>query len=759
MAEAPLESYVGSVAEIIYQNEDNGYTIAEFETDDIMFTAVGYMPSVAESDRLKISGRWVNHQTYGEQFKTETYEKCAPKGKNAILKYLSSGIIKGVREATAKKIVEMFGDDTLDVIENHPLKLAQINGISPNKAIIISQSYIEKMGASQLVMFLQQYSVSVNLAAKIYKKIGSGAVEFIKQNPYILCDEIDGVGFKTADGIALSMGFAKDNANRIKSGTLYVLKSNTLFGHTYLPRNVLVSESSRLLNADGAEIEFAIESLIYQKFIVSKKDGNEEKIYYFAHYNAEMYVAEKITALAGVSFEEDDKKLLKEIEQIEKRQGINLADNQKDAVINAVKCGVSIITGGPGTGKTTIINTVLKLLEMRSLKTVLTAPTGRAAKRMSQICGMEAKTIHRLLGAGYSDGDDNLTFCVDEENPLGHDVIIVDEMSMVDILIMQSLLKAIKKGSRLIMAGDINQLPSVGPGNVLKDIIKSGIAKTTYLTEIFRQAEKSMIVVNAHRIINGKLPVSNGENTDFFFANLPDAVKGTEYIVSLVTDKLPKRYGVGAFDIQVLSPYKKGIAGIINLNSMLQKKINPFDIKKNQKDFGDITFREGDKVMQNRNNYDIKWTDISNGSEGSGVFNGDVGYIQFINHSLKNVTVIMDERCVVYDFKNLDELDLAYAITVHKSQGSEFKIVIIPIYDGPYMLINRNLLYTAVTRAKNVAVLVGSESVMQKMIDNNKETKRYSGLCDDIIMTEVRGTNDEGCDGKENSEKGEGVPF
>ena len=741
MAGAPYESYTGEIAEIIYQNEDNGYTIAEFETDEITFTAVGYMPSVSTGEQLKISGKWINHQTYGEQFKIEAYEKTAPKGEGAILRYLSSGIIAGVREATAKKIVERFGENSLDIIENHPLKLAEIKGISAQKAVLISQSYIEKMGASTLVMFLQQYSVSINLAAKIYKKIGTGAVEFIKKNPYILCDEIDGIGFKTADSIALSMGFSKDNASRIKSGTLYAIKTNTLFGHTYLPRSVLVSEASRLLGADSAEVEFAVESLIFQNSVISEKVENEERIYYFSHYYAEKYTAEKIKELSSVSFDEDENRILNEIEQIEKYQKISLAENQKSAVINALKCGVSIITGGPGTGKTTIINTVIELLKMRGLKVVLTAPTGRAAKRMSQICNMDAKTIHRLLGAGYADGDDNLTFSIDEENPLVQDVIIVDEMSMVDILLMQSLLRAVKKGKRLIMAGDINQLPSVGPGNVLKDIIKSKIVKTTYLTEIFRQAKKSMIVVNAHKIINGNIPISNGKNTDFFFAQIPDAAKGAEYIVSLVTDKLPRKYDVLPFDIQVLSPYKKGIAGIINLNSVLQNKINPFDIRKNQKDFGDITFREGDKVMQNRNNYDIKWTDTETGEEGSGVFNGDVGYIQFINHSFKTVTVIMDEKCVVYDFKNLDELDLAYAITVHKSQGSEFKIVIIPMYDGPYMLINRNLLYTAVTRARSVAVLVGSESVMRKMIDNNKETRRYSGLCEKLIGESKNGNS------------------
>ncbi|MBE7037802.1 MAG: ATP-dependent RecD-like DNA helicase [Ruminococcaceae bacterium] len=728
-----MEEYVGEVVEIIYNNEDNSYKVLEFETEDIMFTAVGYIPSVSKGEKIKISGKWVNHSVYGEQFKIEMYEKCIPQSKDSILKYLSSGIIKGIREATAKKIVEKFGEKSLEIIENHPLKLAEIKGISASKAVTINQSYVEQMGASMLIMFLQKYSVSVNLAVKIYKKLGSDAVDFIKQNPYVLCDEIDGIGFKTADKIALTMGFDFKNKNRIKSGTLYVLRENTLFGHTYIPKDMLCKMASELLGVDMIDIVFAVESLIYQGAFISETIDNEERIYYFLYYNAERYVAKKLKLISHITFEENISELNKQIERVEKSENISLAENQKNAVINAIKNGVSVITGGPGTGKTTIINTIIEIFKMRGLKVVLTAPTGRAAKRMSQICNMEAKTIHRLLGAGYEGGEEVLTFCVDEENPLSEDVIIVDEMSMVDIMLMQNLLKAVDSGKRLILVGDVNQLPSVGAGNVLSDIIKSERINVTYLTEIFRQAKKSMIVVNAHKINSGVMPVSNGKDTDFFFANLPDAKKGADYIISLCAQKLPEKYGVDKFDIQVLSPCKKGIAGIFNLNNILQEAINPFDEKKAQKEYGDIIFREGDKVMQNKNNYDIKWVDINTSEEGTGVFNGDVGYILSINHTFKTVSVMMDDRCVKYDFKDLEELDLAYAITVHKSQGSEFKIVIIPVYDGPYMLVNRNLFYTAVTRAKDVVVLVGSENIIKKMVDNNKKMQRFSGLYEKLI--------------------------
>lgn len=725
----------GEITDIIYYNEDNGYAVAELDTKDDAVIVVGYLMGICIGDKINAEGSWIKHNVYGEQFKVDFFEKEAPKTKDAVYKYLASGIVKGVREATAKKIVEKFGEKSLEIIENEPFKLADISGISAKRALEISKSYIEQMGASNLIMFLQEFSISPNLAGKVYKRFGPNAKEIIKHNPYVLCDEIEGIGFKTADTAALKMGLDKENGFRIKSGTLYTLKYNTQFGHTYLPLSNLLLLSSKLLGVDESLVENQIQLLQEEGALVVEKiseeinadDKKDLIVYYYPHYFAEKYVAKRLNEFANIKFSENEEKLLKDIERNEKNQKICLADLQRQAVISAMQNGALVITGGPGTGKTTIINTIISIMEERGLSVALTAPTGRAAKRMSLVCKKKAQTIHRLLGVDFTENDE-IGFCSDESNPLGADIVIVDEMSMVDILLMQSLLRAIKKGARLIMVGDTNQLPSVGAGNVLDDIIESGKIKVIRLNKIFRQASKSMIVVNAHRINDGKMPVYNGEDTDFFFAGIKNAQKGAEYIVSLCSEKLPEKYNINSFDIQVLSPYKKGISGVINLNKILQEKINPPSKEKNEKEHGNVVFREGDKVMQIKNNYDLKWENFENGEEGSGVFNGDVGYIHTINKLLKTVNVIFDDKIVTYDYKELDELDLAYAITVHKSQGSEFDCVVIPVYDGPYMLMNRNLFYTAVTRAKNVVVLVGLEEVMKKMIDNTKEAKRFSHL-------------------------------
>ncbi len=727
-----LEEIVGEIYEIVYENEENGYKVADFDQDGTLITIVGYLPGVGRGERIKAAGRWVNHAVYGEQFKVELYEKEMPKTENAILKYLSSGILKGVRESTAKKIVAQFGKDALHIIETQPLKLAAIKGISAEKAVRIQQSYIEQQGASSLVMFLQGYGISVRMAAKIYKKLGPGAVALIEKNPYLLCDEIDGIGFKTADKIAMSMGKETGSAFRVRAGTLYTLKYNTQFGHTYLPRQTLCGLASELMGVPSESVNQAISQLVMEGTFVIEQDKTGERIYDGFHYLSELYVAKRMASIASVRFETDEAAVEAELLREEAAHGIEFAHLQKEAVKSALEYGAMVITGGPGTGKTTIITTIISLMKKRGYKVVLTAPTGRAAKRMSQVCQMEAKTIHRLLGAGYSEEEDKSSFSADEENPILADVIIVDEMSMVDISLMHSLLRAVQHGTRLVLVGDVDQLPSVGPGNVLKDIIDSGVVKVIRLTEIFRQAEKSKIVVNAHRINKGQYPICNEPGTDFFFANLPAAAAGADYILSLCAKKLPAAYGLDPYDIQVLCPAKKGIAGVLNLNGLLQETLNPKDPSKAQKEYGDIIFREGDKVMQIKNNYDLKWTDAHTGEEGSGVFNGDVGIIYSIHPTFKTMTVMMDERRVVYDFKDLEELDLAYAITVHKSQGSEFGAVIIPVYDGPYMLINRNLFYTAVTRAKKLVVLVGSEPVMHKMVDNNKEARRYSGLLEKL---------------------------
>ncbi|MBE7030097.1 MAG: ATP-dependent RecD-like DNA helicase [Ruminococcaceae bacterium] len=733
MGARQFEEITGEIAHIIYQNEENGYKVLEMETEDDLVVAVGYLQGVAEGETVCLKGRWVNHATYGEQFKVELYEKKMPTSEHAILKYLGSGIIKGVRESTAKKLVDEFGPDTLQVIEHEPLRLTKIKGISQDRALKMQQSYIEQLGASTLVMFLQQYDVSVKMAAKIYKRFGAGAVELIKANPYILCDEIDGIGFKTADAIAMRLGLELEADARIRAGALYTQRFHTQFGHTFLPRTELVHAAATMLEVPPSFVEQAIGDLLIERTLINEtgEDG-EERIYYFSHYYAEQMVAKQLTQINQLTFEINRADIDREINAIEAHEGICLAALQREAVERAMECGVLVITGGPGTGKTTIINTIISLMHANGFTVTLTAPTGRAAKRMSQVCNMEAKTIHRLLEAGYTDGEGDLTFQVNEECPIDTDVMIVDEMSMVDIVLMSSLLRAIRRGTRLILVGDVNQLPSVGPGNVLKDIIDSGTVEVIRLTEIFRQAEKSMIVVNAHRINGGDYPICNQKEGDFFFVNHPDAISGVEDILSLCKTRLPIAYGFSPADIQVLSPTKKGLAGVLNLNTRLQETLNPPAPDKKEHTFGTVVFREGDRVMQTRNNYDIAWKSLTEHEKGTGVFNGDVGVIQNINENFKTMTVVYDDRVVTYEFRDLEELDLAYAVTVHKSQGSEFPAVIIPVYDAPYMLVNRNLFYTAVTRAKSLVVLVGREEVVRRMVDNNKEAKRYSGLCDKL---------------------------
>jgi len=723
----------GEIKSVIYENEDNGYKVVEVESEDDLFVAVGYMYGVSEGETVKLTGKWVSHRTYGEQFSVELYEKSVPTSKDAIIRYLGSGIIKGVREATAKKIVDMFGEDSLTVIESEPLKLTAIRGISAEKAMIISRSHIIQMGASSLMMFLQQYDITVKMCAKIYKKFGPGAVELIKENPYILCDEIEGIGFKTADKLAASFGVAADDENRVRSGVLYAHRNSTLFGHTYLPRQVLVDTAAQLLGVSAPAVNEAITSLTIRRQLVNEAADNGERIYYFSHYYAEKYCALKINELSRVRYEADEANISAQIHLIESRRNIRLADAQKKAVSSAMENGVLVITGGPGTGKTTIINTIIDIMEANGLKVVLTAPTGRAAKRMTQVCGREARTIHRLLEAGYREGDEDLVFQVNEFNPVDADVIIVDEVSMVDVVLMKSLLRAVSGNTRLVMVGDVDQLPSVGPGNVLRDIIESGTVPVIRLTEIFRQAEESMIVVNAHKINNGQYPTYNFKDGDFFFAEISDATVGAEYIMSLCRDKLPERYGIDVSDIQVISPSKKGIAGIVNLNEGLQKALNPPTPDKKEKSRGGVVFRVGDRVMQTKNNYDVTWKSIDGLQEGKGVFNGDVGYVEDIDEYLKTVTVIYEDKRVAYSFKDLEEIDLAYAVTVHKSQGSEFSAVVVPVYDAPYMLINRNLIYTAVTRAKNLVVLVGREDVLRKMIDNSRVAVRYSSLKEKLL--------------------------
>ncbi len=724
------EKLQGAVAEIVYYNSVNGYAVCDIDTDDDTVTAVGYMPCIAGGERVTLTGEWTFHQDYGPQFKVEFFEKDMPSEVNDILKYLASGIIKGVRMATAQKIVDMFGEDTLNILENEPEKLAKVYGISKNKALEIGSEFVKQQGIRNIVMYLQRFGISPSGAVKIFKRYGSNSVDAVKKNPYILSGTIYNIGFKTADKIAIEMGVEYNASIRIEAGIKHILNTATLNGHMYLPKNILIDDTCRFLNITAEETEQIVVKMIFESKLKNEMDSdNLQNIYLPKLYEAELYVAEKIKRLSSncVKENQDTDKL---IQDAEKSIDITLAEHQKSAVYCAMEKGATVITGGPGTGKTTIINTIIQIMDKLDKKVMLTAPTGRAAKRMNEVCGIEAKTIHRLLEAKFSDSDDNMRFSKDEENPLDCDLLIIDEMSMVDILLMQALLKALKSHTRIIMVGDSDQLPSVGAGNVLHDIINSGVVSTVSLTEIFRQAKESEIVVNAHRINRGEYPRFNEQGTDFFLVKRESAMDISSSVIDLFINRLPKAYRLNPmYQIQILSPTRKGITGVTELNNALQKVINPPDKKKKEKNFKNIIYREGDKVMQTRNNYDMEWTRLDNPEDtGFGVFNGDIGYIHRIDKDTESATIVFDDRVCIYEFSKMEDLDLAYAITVHKSQGSEFDAVIMPMYPCTPMLQNRNLFYTAITRAKKLVVLVGRESCIRSMTDNKNEQIRYTGL-------------------------------
>ncbi len=720
----------GVVEEIIFSNEANGYTICDINSKEALVTAVGYMPYLSAGETVKINGKWTVHPDYGEQLKVEYYEKVLPTSETMILKYLGSGIIKGIRKATAKKIVDEFGENALDIIQNEPEKLAEIKGISVKKAIKIGQAFSEQNEVRNVVMFLQQYGVTPNYAVKAHKRFGSDAIDQIKQNPYILSQEIHGIGFKTADKIATNMGIELNSQERIKAGTKYVLTYNSTGGHTYLPKDALIQHTAELLQVSEEEVENAFIALMIEKVIVIERTEDIEAVYLTPFHYAEMGVAHRLVALAEAEFSLEQGEIDDEITHIELKTGITLASRQREAVKEAFINGVLVITGGPGTGKTTTINTIIKIMEQRGYDLLLAAPTGRAAKRMTEMTGKEAKTIHRLLEIGYVEEGGLSQFTRNDMNPLDADVIIIDEASMIDILLMNDLLKAINEGTRLIMVGDMDQLPSVGPGNVLRDIIQSEKIKIIRLTEIFRQAQESMIIVNAHRINQGEYPHVNVKEKDFYFMVRNNATDLVSAIVELCKHRLPTTYNYHATrSIQVLTPMRKSLVGVMNLNVELQKVLNPPHKNKKEKTFRELTFREGDKIMQIKNNYNMQWERLSDSEKGTGVFNGDVGYVESINDDDNIMTVIFDDdKKVKYEFGQLEELELAYALTVHKSQGSEFPVVVMPMFPGAPMLMSRNLFYTAVTRAKELVVLVGQENVIRRMVDNNREIKRYSGL-------------------------------
>ncbi|MDR1531564.1 MAG: ATP-dependent RecD-like DNA helicase [Clostridiales bacterium] len=738
----------GTVENIVFQNPENGFTVFSLKPsgggttespatpEEIM--CVGSLPGLIEGESVRLIGGYVVHGMYGRQFSVARHEKTAPADEQSIIKFLSSGIIKGVRERLAKKIVERFGKDTMSIIEETPELLSQITGISPKRAAGIGEVFHQQAEIRRVVFYLQDYGISPSLAIKIHKRYGSGVYDIVKTNPYALADDLWGVGFKTADSIAFKACIAIDSPFRIRAGIRHSLTDALNNGHVYLPLSALLSAVSELLGLDPQLIEDQLSQLQFDNAIVREKIAGETAVYLSQAYRAETYAANKILRLAATALERSQGAGA-EIAAFEAGTGIVLAENQKEAVTEAMRHGVLIITGGPGTGKTTTINTIISLLKKYDFSIELAAPTGRAAKRMSEATGMEAKTIHRLLeinSLNWSDGQANdnsrgQSFGRNEEYPLEADIIIIDESSMVDMFLMTSLLRAIPLGSRLILVGDVDQLPSVGPGNVLKDLITSGCVPVVRLTEIFRQAQESAIIMNAHRINRGEYPVLTGQK-DFFFVKRLNAEDVAQAIQELVQKRLPSYIHSSPLDIQVLSPMRKSPLGVAQLNQALQARLNPPAPHKRERELNSSVLREGDKVMQLKNNYNLSWRVFERErliEEGQGVFNGDLGVIRDIDDTAETVTVCFDDnRLVSYDYAQLDELELAYAITIHKSQGSEYKAVVIPIHSGPPMLMSRNLLYTGVTRAKELAVIVGVPETMYRMIDNNKETNRYTSL-------------------------------
>lgn len=739
----------GYVEKIKYRNEENGYSILSVNSDGLDYVLVGTFPYISEGDFIEASGRDVEHPIYGDQIQVESYELKAPEDTASMERYLGSGAIRGVGTALAARIVRRFKADTFRIIEEEPERLAEVKGISEKMAQAISEQMESKKEMRQAMMFLQEYGISMSLALKIYNEYGSRMYSIIKENPYRLSDDIQGVGFKMADEIAQKVGIFTDSDFRIRSGIYYTLLQSVANGHTYLPQEELLASASELLHVDPAVMEKHLTDLQMEKKIVVKV--NEEKllkpeeddstpasrhVYASQYYYTELNTARMLHDL-NLRGAEPETEIRKKLEKICEEECIEPDELQIRAVVEAVNSGLLIITGGPGTGKTTTINTIIRYFEQEEMEILLAAPTGRAAKRMTEATGYEARTIHRLLELTGVPSDDKDTsgmhFERNEENPLDADAIIIDEMSMVDIYLMHALLRAVNPGTRLILVGDTNQLPSVGPGNVLRDLIASGAFDVVQLTRIFRQAAESDIIVNAHRINDGERIPLGKRSKDFLFIRReqPDAIISA--MLTLVREKLPNYVHADMFDIQIMTPMRKGALGVERLNTILQSFLNPKDPSKPEKEVGGTIYRVGDKVMQIKNNYQIEWETRNRYGipvdSGAGVFNGDIGIIREINTFAEELTVEFDEgKMVDYSFKQLEELELAYAITIHKSQGSEYPAVVIPVYSGPRMLMTRNLIYTAVTRARACVCLVGIPEMLQAMVDNEVEQRRYTGL-------------------------------
>lgn len=727
-----MATVTGLVEEIVFRNETNGWTVLSLKEDGgRRVSCVGVMPFVNAGEQVKIEGEWTEHRDYGRQVKVSSAETVQPTTRSGIEKYLASGLIRGVGPSTAKLIVNHFGEDALAVMEAEPDRLCEVSGIGPKRAEMIIESFREHIDMQRTLVFLQGLGLTANLSVKIFKLFGDATEQVVRANPYRLADEVQGVGFRTADGIAMRMGFEPESPFRLRSGVKFVLSEAVNgMGHMYLPLTMLSEEAARLLRVDDLLVDHTVRELIIGGQLVPEEIDGETAVYLPQLHEAEMDVARRLTLLKRTfdAQEFDEEAAERALARYEQSQGVTLAGEQRHAVLAAAGGGTTIITGGPGTGKTTSINCIIRLMEDYG-KVQLCAPTGRAAKRMTEATGKPARTIHRLLEYGGEGG----SFGRNEDNPIDARTVIVDEMSMVDIFLMRSLLRALRPGTRLVLVGDKDQLPSVGAGNVLRDLIASGAVPVVTLTEIFRQAESSMIVVNAHRINHGEYPLLNRKDTDFFIERRDNPMTAVESVVALVERRLPNYMQLDPLrDIQVMAPMKKGDAGVFQLNRTLQAALNPPQRGKPELKRGDTVFRLGDKVMQIRNDYELEWR--REGEHGSGVFNGDVGFVTDVDRAERILEITFDDgRRAEYGEADLDELELAFCMSVHKSQGSEFACVVLPLITGPRMLMTRNLLYTAVTRAKKLVVIVGRESCVDAMVDNNHVTRRYSALADRLV--------------------------
>ena len=718
----------GTVESVIYQNQENGYTVLRLDGGEGQtLTVVGCMPGVAPGEGIAVEGTWTRHASYGEQFKAEAVERRTPAGTKAIFDYLSSGAVKGIGAATARRMVEEFGEETLTVLEEHPERLTQIRGITRKKALAMGENFRLQMGMRRLLEFLGEHEVPLQLAMPLYRKYGDRALEIIRGNPYLLVDGELGVEFSTADKLALSMGMEGDDPQRIEAGLLFELAHNLDNGHAFLPRRKLLPATAQLIELEGETeaLEDALEALLERGEVIQETVANEEAVYLHDLYEAEQYVAFRLSEMARGE-QVPPAGLDGLIDRIQAEQGIVYAPQQRQAVELAAASQVMLLTGGPGTGKTTSLRGVLALFDQLGLETALAAPTGRAAKRLGELCGMEAATIHRLLETQYDPRSGRLVFARDEDDPLRADAVIVDETSMVDILLMRGLLSALRPECRLILVGDPDQLPSVGPGNLFSDLIRSGVVPMVRLTEIFRQAAESAIVRNAHGVNRGELPDLRDNKHDFFFLRRKDPARAAETIVELVQTRLPNNMGIPSEQIQVLSPTRKRVTGTAALNRAIQEAVNPPAPDRPERRFGEYVFRQGDRVMQVRNNYDVIWKDGL--TTGMGVFNGDIGRIVEVDNRSELITVDFEGRLVEYTPDMLGELEPAYAITVHKAQGSEYRAVILSVSDGAPVLLTRGVLYTAITRARELLILVGDEDVVARMTANDRQQRRYSGL-------------------------------